>query len=54
MEGSVEKLETVLQLLNTFYGHVRERSLETIELLFAPIFSKLSQIPIPTSNTSEI
>lgn len=41
-------------LLNNYIGQIKERSVELIEQLFTPLFLKVSQIGILTSNTSDI
>ena len=53
-DGQVEKLESIMLLLNNYVGQIKEQSLELIDYLFSPIFDKISQIPVPKSNTSDI
>lgn len=53
-DGQVEKLEGVLLLLNNFVGQIKEQSLEVIEQVYADLFQKISLIPVPRQNTSEI
>jgi len=53
-EGCVAKLETVVNILKSYHGHLRERSLELIEMLLPELMARIHAIPIPTSNTSDI
>jgi hypothetical protein len=46
-DGSVEKLEGVLLLMNNFVGFLKEHSLPTIDILFQPILAKIKLIPVP-------
>ena len=53
-EGQVEKMEPIILMLNNYVGLLQLESLEVIDHLFLPIFEKISAIPVPTENTSEI
>jgi len=53
-DGQVEKLDPLMLLLNNYVGQMRERSVDLVEQLYAPLFSKVALIGVQKSNTSEI
>ena len=44
----------ILGMLYNYVGILKEHSLDVIELVFAEIWVKVSQIPVPTKNTADI
>lgn len=40
-DGSVEKMDSLLQLLNNYIGQIKSNSVELIEQLLGPLFSKI-------------